>query len=143
MQALREELMALMTRVLKSSDVPLLEPEGLEDYADKIARRASVLTYHDDGQLRGFIAFYCNDADTKIGFITMLMVDPAFRRKGLASVLMQAAIEAIRARGFGCCRLKVKTANFAAISFYERAGFVRTGTAGAEHSYELRLAAKT
>ena len=58
-------------------------------------------------------------------YIRHLWVDDDWRRKGLGRRLVAEAEEQARARG--CAGLYVDTFNNAAVSFYERAGFVLFG----------------
>jgi [ribosomal protein S18]-alanine N-acetyltransferase len=62
------------------------------------------------------------------GEILNLAVEPAKRRAGHASNLLQRAIEEFQCQGVADVFLEVRASNSAAVSFYERHGFVRTGT---------------
>jgi ribosomal protein S18 acetylase RimI-like enzyme len=56
-----------------------------------------------------------------------LYVDPAFQRRGIGAALHDAALAAIRARGFETAKLDVATANEKAVRFYRRHGWRETG----------------
>ncbi len=58
--------------------------------------------------------------------ILNLAIEPAQHRRGLASRLLEAAVELGRARGARRVFLEVRPSNAAAIAFYQRHGFVRT-----------------
>lgn len=137
--SLRDQLIALMRRAIDSGELEVLKGRDLHRYADKIVANASILTWHDSGSVRGFVAVYCNDTSSKIGFVTMLVVDSAYRRKGVASVLLRAAIGALRASGFTSCRLNVDIRNLPAIGLYEGLGFRRIETNEVSACYELVL----
>ena len=62
------------------------------------------------------------------GYVVTLDVDPAHWRNGIASLLMQRAEEECRVAGCVSMALHVFTGNAAAIRFYERSGYVNTGT---------------
>ncbi len=57
--------------------------------------------------------------------ITELYVQPASRRRGVGTALVEAAVEAARDRGCTELHLLVDPANSAALAFYETAGFCR------------------
>ncbi|MCL2654250.1 MAG: tRNA (adenosine(37)-N6)-threonylcarbamoyltransferase complex transferase subunit TsaD [Coriobacteriia bacterium] len=57
-----------------------------------------------------------------------VVCDPAWRRQGLATRLLQACFEAARARATGTATLEVRRSNEAARQLYERLGFKRVGT---------------
>ncbi len=59
--------------------------------------------------------------------ILNLGVEPAHRRCGVASRLLEAALESGRARGAKRAFLEVRESNAGAIAFYQRRGFVRAG----------------
>jgi [ribosomal protein S18]-alanine N-acetyltransferase len=63
------------------------------------------------------------------GYVVTLDVDPAHRRSGIASLLMQRAEVTCRSAGCLSMMLHVFTGNTAAIHFYERNGYVRSSTA--------------
>jgi ribosomal-protein-alanine N-acetyltransferase len=61
------------------------------------------------------------------GEILNLAVDPANRNAGHASVLLQRALDEFRRQAIADIFLEVRASNSAALAFYERHGFVRTG----------------
>lgn len=61
------------------------------------------------------------------GEILNLAVHPKRRRQGLASHLMQALDVYCRAHGIDTLYLEVRASNTAALTLYEKEGFVRTG----------------
>lgn len=63
------------------------------------------------------------DLDLKIGHIMNLAVDPAHRRRGLGSGLLQAGLDHLRRLGAQRVELEVRTHNRAAICLYRKFGF--------------------
>jgi [ribosomal protein S18]-alanine N-acetyltransferase len=59
--------------------------------------------------------------------ITLLATDPAYRRQGLAQVLLYALLVLARHRGMEWATLEVRVSNQAAISLYQRFGFEAVG----------------
>lgn len=61
------------------------------------------------------------------GYIDNIAVDPAFRRRGVASALLGRLIEIARGEGLAFLTLEVRKSNLGAIALYERFGFRRVG----------------
>jgi tRNA threonylcarbamoyl adenosine modification protein YeaZ/ribosomal-protein-alanine acetyltransferase len=77
-----------------------------------------------DGAVGGFFLarIVGNEAE-----ILNLAVDPAKRRAGVASALLNEALAECRVRGANNVFLEVRESNSSAIHFYEKQGFTRTG----------------
>ncbi|MBR6360163.1 MAG: ribosomal protein S18-alanine N-acetyltransferase [Clostridia bacterium] len=60
-------------------------------------------------------------------YITNIAVLPAFRRQGLAKALLNSAADGAKERECEFITLEVRESNFAAISLYEGAGFMKAG----------------
>jgi ribosomal-protein-alanine N-acetyltransferase len=88
------------------------------------ARNARVTVAERDGQLAGFCILHVEDTEVgRVGYIVTLDVAPAHRRLGVASQLMQAALEQSIGEHCVAIMLHVYTGNADAIRFYQRAGF--------------------
>jgi ribosomal-protein-alanine N-acetyltransferase len=89
------------------------------------AKRARVVIAEADGELAGFAILH---VERGAGYVVTLDVAPQQRRVGLATRLMGEL--AAQARSAGCSEvwLHVFAGNEAAISFYERLGFVFQAT---------------
>jgi ribosomal-protein-alanine N-acetyltransferase len=77
-----------------------------------------------EGEVRGFLAY-----QQVLDRATLLdvAVHPDYRGQGLASALMQAALDSMRSGGAVRCELEVRASNGRAIALYNRNGFVRDG----------------
>jgi ribosomal protein S18 acetylase RimI-like enzyme len=60
--------------------------------------------------------------------IAQIVVDPAWRRAGLAAELLAASLEAVRAAGYSNLSLLVAEANAPARRLYARLGFAETAS---------------
>ena len=71
----------------------------------------------------------------KAGHIISIAVLPEYRRIGIATSLLQRALNALK-NEYGCDEafLEVRVSNIAAISLYEKAGFMKIGVS---HRYYL------
>jgi len=86
--------------------------------------RAFVPLAEIDGQLAGFAILH---VEGESGYIVTLDVDEAFRRKGIAQVLMERVVVHARETGAAVLFLHVYERNQAAIAFYDHAGFEQVG----------------
>ncbi len=94
-----------------------------QEYLEKIDRHAELITHHEQGEIFGYVFFYCNDPAKQFSYITLIGTSQAARGKGIGFGLLQAVLAISRARGFRSCRLEVRKENNAALNFYQRAGF--------------------
>lgn len=80
------------------------------------------LVYEEEGQPAG-ITLYQRRGGSPEWFIANVAVLPAFRRRGIARKLVEAALSAIRAQRGQTAILDVIDGNLPAIQLYERLGF--------------------
>lgn len=81
-----------------------------------------------ENKLAGFVIIErANREGRQAGHIVTLDVDPAERRRGLGTLLMQTAEEQMKQEGAGVMSLEVAENNSAARQFYRGLGFVTRG----------------
>jgi ribosomal protein S18 acetylase RimI-like enzyme len=97
-------------------------PEG-EEYLEKLAVNAELLSHDSLDQCLGFVFFYCNDPSRYSSYITLLMVAQASRKSGIGAALVRYVLTLTAQRGFKVCCLEVRKENAAAIKLYETMGF--------------------
>ncbi|MGJ7458827.1 GNAT family N-acetyltransferase [Halomonas sp. MA07-2] len=95
----------------------------LETYADKLLRNAELLVHYRGSEVLSLAAFYCNDAETLCGFLSLMWVSPEERGSGIACVLLDEIISVMEVRRFHYLKLEVLADNHRAINFYRRQGF--------------------
>jgi ribosomal-protein-alanine N-acetyltransferase len=102
-----------------------LEPWTAEDFATFLSQPgvAGWVTGFDDAD--GFILVRRAIEEAEV---LTLAVRPACRRQGLARLLLDHAVEGLRARGTVSCFLEVAVDNRAAFDLYRAAGFVVCAT---------------
>jgi ribosomal-protein-alanine acetyltransferase len=94
----------------------------LNDY-NAIGLAASV-----NGETAGFIIAQVDTArNTPIGHILTLDIAPAYRRKGIAQKLLQAAEAIMKQKGAKECHLEVREDNIAAANLYQKLGYKKVG----------------
>ena len=73
----------------------------------------------------GVIGFVILRRITDEGELLQIAVDPSARRRGVADMLMCAALDYASKHSLGSVFLEVRSSNLAAISLYEKHGFKR------------------
>lgn len=77
-----------------------------------------------EDEIAGYIGGRTITGETEIFNVAVL---PEFRRKGIAKALIEKFIDAVREKSTDVIFLEVRASNLAAISLYEKAGFVFCG----------------
>lgn len=116
-------IVALLHELDKDFDPTLSSIINISNYAEKIKNNAKIMSYFDNGNLVAFIAFYCNDLETRIGFMSMLAVSKNNQGKGLARSLIKSSIDLLKNENFNRYRLEVFKTNNKAINLYKKMGF--------------------
>lgn len=98
---------------------------NLEKYVDKITEKASIISIIKNNILVGFIAFYDNDPNKELAFLTMIIVKKEFENLGYGKSLLEFSLKEIKNKGFKKYGLKVHIENDYAIRLYEKYGFVK------------------
>lgn len=92
-------------------------------YRDKILSKAQILCAENDGRTAGMVAFYCNDFDSKVAYITQIAVMKSSQNKGVGGLLISKCEELSIQNGMLFLRLEVRKENLNAIKFYLKHGF--------------------
>jgi ribosomal protein S18 acetylase RimI-like enzyme len=75
-----------------------------------------------DGALAGYILGSMQTPSSD-AWILSLLIAPSFRRKGLATRLIQELLQQFVVQGASCARIHVSPANQSAMTLYDRLGF--------------------
>jgi len=94
-----------------------------ESYGQAHSSGQIVLIAEINGRICGFLVARVTGDEAEI---LNMAVDPAHRRKGIASTLLSAAISEAQAQNAKNIYLEVRESNSAAISFYRRHGFEKS-----------------
>lgn len=81
----------------------------------------------EDGAGYGIVGAFRDAQDAKLAHLVSMWTAPTHRQRGVGRLLVNGIIDWAVLRGVDTLRLKVVCTNAAAISFYERMGFVKTG----------------
>lgn len=106
---------------------PLYSYVNIKEYGKKIFDNAVTFEVWDAGKLVGLIAAYYNDRETGLGYITNVSVLKSYHGLGIASNLLDQAIDYGRTNGFSKVGLEVEPDNIKAFRLYEKHCFVSAG----------------
>ena len=132
-EALIREEQARQGGAFIAEDVPL------DVYLRKLGSGAEIAAHSEGGRCRGAVAFYCNDAVGKTAFISLIVVDPRDRNRGLGEMLVGYVMATARKRGFAACRLEVQRDNGPARALYASRGFTVVEQRGDRELLEVTL----
>ena len=100
--------------------------------SQKFSKNALVYVLKEGADHVGFAAFYANNTDTRIAFISMIAVKEESRGRHYGSTLMEKVSLTAVENGMRWMQLEVQRSNTAAISFYQKHGFVMIGEKSAD-----------
>ncbi|HRY48632.1 MAG TPA: GNAT family N-acetyltransferase [Candidatus Paceibacterota bacterium] len=132
-----DDIAALLQEV-DDEFVPSLSSRiNVGQYAEKIARKATVFCIYDEGILCAFASVYCNDTEHKRAYLTMIAVGKRYQGKKIGVNLLKSSIQHLRGIGISTLHLEVYKNNNRAIDLYKKVGFdIMDET---ENSYFMRL----
>jgi ribosomal-protein-alanine N-acetyltransferase len=81
-----------------------------------------------NGDIAGFIISQVEiENDTLYGHIITVNVAPTYRRKGIASKMLQETEAILKGKGITECHLEVREDNSAALKLYQKSGYQKIG----------------
>ena len=105
--------------------VPTLsERVKILNYAQKIASKATRFEAWVNDTLVGLVVAYCNDQETRVGYITSVSVMKMWTGKGIAARLIDQCVAHAKAAGMRQIGLEVAADNMPAIELYKKSGFM-------------------
>ncbi|MDU8885483.1 N-acetyltransferase [Yeosuana sp. MJ-SS3] len=119
---MRQQIVGLLEELNSVNNGYFVETD-INDYVDKILKKAVLIEVDKSGILVGFIAYYANDIASETAYLTMLAVKPLYQNEGYGKHLLDLSIKDIRDKGFVKYGLEVLKNNFQAFKFYENQGF--------------------
>ncbi|HUW08863.1 MAG TPA: GNAT family N-acetyltransferase [Anaerolineae bacterium] len=111
-----------LRRVRLPRPMPVRYPSQEWDLLRRWDQGGGVFVAEVGGKLQGFLDASLQ-GDEKLCWIHNLVVDPPFRRRGLASALVEEAIRWGHQRSLRRVMLAVQSKNDPAIEFWQRCGF--------------------
>lgn len=111
---------------------------NLQEYAQKVMTYGNVLLAVENETIIGLCAFYDNDTETKVGYITLIGVRKDYRKRQVGKRLLIECEELMRQRGMQSVRLEVDNDNETATLFYIRVGYVKSEEASDTSHYMIK-----
>ena len=112
---------------------------NIPEYVDKIQNFATIVSISKKGEIKAFIAFYENDKNIEIAYLTLIAVCKDCWQLGYGKKLLEFSINEIKKKGYKLYRLEVKEDNLKAIKFYEKYGFIITAVENGIVNMEKQL----
>jgi ribosomal protein S18 acetylase RimI-like enzyme len=123
------KIIDLMSQLINDGS-GLFELGDLNAYVDKLIEKACLITVIEEDVLKGFLAYYANDYENKVAFLSMLIISPSARRMGYGRRLVEFVFADLTLKGFKKCCTEVKEDNIKALSVCKRLGFSHVGKNG-------------
>lgn len=123
MTLLPDPIKSLILEEQERQNGRFIQNVDMDLYLAKLGSKSEIVLNCIGGRCRGFVAFYCNDMDTKKAFITLVLVDPRDRGLGLGQALIEFVLSVAKHRGFLSCQLEVSSKNQVAYKMYISQGF--------------------
>lgn len=117
--------------------IPLNEKVLISDYVEKILNRGYILVAEENGEIAGINMFYANDDVKKQAWISLICVSEKYRRAGVATSLLKMSEDISLNNGMKYLLLHVHKDNVKAIKAYEKYGFIRNDSVGANEVYNV------
>lgn len=112
----------------------------LRIFSKKLVQSAEILYFVDEQESKsGLIAFYANDHQTKIAYITMIVVIPEYQGYGLSKLMLKGCFDKCREKGMNCVDLHTNENNDKASSLYKGLGFILIGKKEKRLHFRLEL----
>lgn len=120
---MKKQIKDLLIKLNSELNFKLIDGD-IESYTCKIFKKAKFLTIFNNHKLEAFIAFYDNDINKEIAFLSMLAVDENSQGQGYGKILLEASFKLLRNKGFKKFDLEVDSRNLNAIKLYESFNFI-------------------
>jgi GNAT superfamily N-acetyltransferase len=95
----------------------------ITEYVEKVFSQGHFFGIKSDKSIEGLIGFYCNDEESKRGYITYLSVGKKLRGKGVGKTLVTKCTEKCEVEGMKKLRVQTWSDNKSAINLYKSKGF--------------------
>ena len=134
-----DQILSLILDEQRRQDGHFIDVPDLSEYLIKLASRAELVSLCSCERCRGFAAFYCNNFEDGVAYLTLLAVDPRDRGLGLGRALTALVLKVAKNLGFSKCRLEVRKENRNAYGMYVSLGFTIAEDRGEKYLLEVFL----
>lgn len=106
--------------------MPVNYPRDTDYLLENWQRGECFLVADEEGEIRGYLDMTVQ-AWHQTGWVNNLVVAKGYRRQGIGTALMKAALRWAEERNLRTIMLETQTKNYPAICFYQKHGFVFCG----------------
>ncbi len=103
---------------------PISQLDNFDLMLNKLSDFSVFLAAYIENEIVGYAAFYANDMENKISYLTLIGIKPKFQSMGIGYQLLNYCEKESINRGMLQMKLEVKKYNENAIRFYQKHGFV-------------------
>lgn len=111
---------------------------NLNCYTEKLYNNAIVFVAIEENEFIGFTAFYANDRNKHLAYLTQLAVKPKAQNRNIGKLLLDACIDTSKNNGMTELKLEVINSNITAINFYKKNGFELCGESSIYSKYMIK-----
>jgi ribosomal protein S18 acetylase RimI-like enzyme len=97
-------------------------PRDLEQLVEDWGREEAFFVAEADNEVRGYIDLRALPWQ-QMGWVANLAVEPAYRRRGIATALLRHSRQWARQEGLKLLQVEATTKNYPALRFYQKLGF--------------------
>lgn len=120
---IKEEIIAIIKQYQKYFDRLVNDTELAMNIADKIFKHGMLIACVCQHEVLGFCAFYANDLNSRVSFITLIAVNDKYQNVGFGKKILKRVCDISKQVGMTKIRLEVNNQNINAIRFYQNNGF--------------------
>jgi ribosomal protein S18 acetylase RimI-like enzyme len=119
-----DEVLAVLYQFDGYFDPPLSQRVSfsLREFAEKLFGLGEIYAAKD-GNVIGFVGFYCNDQVRGTAYVSVLAVSTHYQNRHVGKALLERCVAVARSVGMESIKLEVRKYAFDAIRFYERNDF--------------------
>ncbi len=118
------ELIKAIARLEKTIQPPLsVCGIDIEKYAEKLFCNAQIVTARKNEQIVGLAAFYANDYEKRVGFLSFIAVCEELKGQGIGKKILSEVEKKAVVCGMEKVGLEVFKTNCYAIQFYKKMGY--------------------
>lgn len=121
----RYEILNIMEKSAKSFyNQKVNNPARLRELSEKFYNHCIFIKVCENKNVVGFAAFYCNNSKSGIAFLSMIIVNSGYRKRGIGiNLLNMVLLKCIECK-MNFIELEVDKSNYEAISFYKKNNFL-------------------
>ena len=91
----------------------------------KFSKNANFIIASEDNTVLGFCAYYANDTIRCIAYLSMIILIPIARGKGIGEMILNKMIGECKSKGMRIVQLEVASDNNQALRFYRKHNFTK------------------